>query len=99
MRRWPREYIGGYFDLALNRDFGLRALFDNSLRNAPVKPAALQWRFGALTEAIDEFDCPESAGDAARRSDTHRSDADRRSRRRDPRQPGQACPPQHAGAC
>jgi hypothetical protein len=53
-----REYIGGYFDLALNRDFGLRALFDNSLRNAPVKPAALQWRFGALTEAIDEFDAP-----------------------------------------
>jgi hypothetical protein len=53
-----QEYIGGYFDLALNRDFGLRALFDNSLPNAPAKPAALQWRFGALTEVIDEFTAP-----------------------------------------
>ena len=52
------EYIGGYFDLALNRDFGERALFDNTTKNTAAKPAAIQWRFGALTETIDEFDAP-----------------------------------------
>ena len=49
------EYIGGFFDLVLNKDVGLRQLFDNRLQNAPGKPAAIQWRFGSRIEDIDTF--------------------------------------------
>lgn len=56
------EYIGSFFDLVLNRDFGQRVMFDNSFKNAAAKPAAIQWKFGSLTEVIDEFDPPNPLG-------------------------------------
>jgi hypothetical protein len=56
-----KEYIGGFFSLVLNKDFGLRDLFDNSLQNAAGKPAAIQWSFGSLLELIDEFDASNSS--------------------------------------
>ena len=56
-----KEYVGGFFDLVLNRDFGLRDLFDNSLQNAPGKPVAIQWSFGSLIETLDEFDGPNAS--------------------------------------
>ena len=56
-----KEYIGGFFDLVLNRDFGLRDLFDNSLQNAAGKPAAIQWSFGTAVEVLDEFDAPNAS--------------------------------------
>lgn len=53
-----KEYIAGFFDLVLNKDVGLRQLFDNRLSNAPGKPAAIQWRFGQNIEDIDTFSAP-----------------------------------------
>ena len=50
-----KEYIAGFFDLVLNKDAGLRPVFDNRLANAPGKPAAIQWRFGSKIEDIDNF--------------------------------------------
>jgi hypothetical protein len=53
-----KEYIGGFFDLTLNKDAGLEPLFNNTLANASQQPVAIQWRFGKKLEDIDNFSVP-----------------------------------------
>lgn len=48
-----KEYIGGFFDLTLNRDLGLRPLFNNTLANSAGIPAAIQWRFATRIDVLD----------------------------------------------
>lgn len=50
-----KEYIGGFFDLVLNKDTGLGPLFNNTLSNASGQTAAIQWRIGAKIVDIDTF--------------------------------------------
>lgn len=53
-----KEYIGGFFDLVLNKDKRLESLFNNTQKNAAGTGVAIQWRFGSKIEDIDECDAP-----------------------------------------
>lgn len=49
------DYIGSFFDLVLNKDKVLEALFDNTQKNKEGTSVAIQWQFGSKVEIIDEF--------------------------------------------
>ena len=57
-KKLANEYIGGFFDLALNRDLALADLFNNTKKNSASIPAAIQWHFGANVDVIEDFNQP-----------------------------------------
>jgi hypothetical protein len=54
-QKLAKDYIGGFFDLVLNRDATLRPLFDNTQKSPSSQQVAIQWRFGTTVEDIDTF--------------------------------------------
>lgn len=51
-----KEYIGGYFDLALNKNNQVAGLFDNSKANSKAADVAILRRFGSKMHDIDTFE-------------------------------------------
>jgi hypothetical protein len=49
------EYVGGFFDLILNKNAVQQALFRNEKANKAKLDVGLQWRFGSLEKVVDSF--------------------------------------------
>ena len=50
-----REYIGGFFDLILNRNATEQPRFRNEIATATGASVSHQWRFATITEPVDNF--------------------------------------------